>query len=121
MYFRFIVTRGRLLAVALLVAGSSLELLTHSLSKPAQALPISAAAVNPEVSSAEVPLSLQLYRSRSEQGPQTQVGDNHDSPLSRRSCVPLDAATGSIFNGLRGSSKPLCAQALHERSGVLLS
>ena len=121
MYLRILVTRGRLLAVALLLAGSSLDAGSRALSRPDQQVSSWAAVVNSQVGSAEVPHSLQLYRSRSEQVPITQVVSDEDGVLKRNSSLRGGAEPCGLEGWRTALGKPLCEQALHLRSGVLLS
>lgn len=121
MYLRILVTRGRLLAVALLLAGSSLDAAYRPFSRPDQQSPSQAALVISQVGSAEVPHTLQLYRSRSEQVPVTQVVSDQDGVLKRNSSLRGDAESCGLEGWRTAPSKPLCEQALHLRSGVLLS
>ena len=119
MYLRILVTRSRLLAIALLLAGSSLDAASRSLSRPDRQAPSQATLVISQIGSAEVPHSLQLYRSRGEQILVTQVVSDED--LKRNSSLRSGPESCGLEGWRTAPSKPLCEQALHLRSGVLLS
>ena len=121
MYLPLIMTKCRLLAVALLLAGSSLDAGSHPLSWHDSQMPLTAAALCPQVSSAEVPLSLQLYRSRSEQSPPTQVCSDELGILYRHSSVLGVNQPCGLEGWHPAAIRPLCEQALHQRTGVFLS
>ncbi|MCE9527856.1 MAG: hypothetical protein K8R36_17575 [Planctomycetales bacterium] len=75
MFLRTVPIKIRLLAVVLLLVGSSLDAGVRSFCLPTANLPSAnqAAAVNPQVGPADLTISLQLFRSKSEQAPWSHI------------------------------------------------
>jgi hypothetical protein len=123
MFLRTVPIKIRLLAVVLLLVGSSLDAGAGSFCLPSASLSSAnqAAAVNPQVGPSDLTISLQLFRSKSEQAPLSQICSDKDAPF--RSDWTLRGSAGPCtLNGWRTApSKPLCEQALHQRTGVFLS
>jgi len=120
MYLRRILSKGRLLAVPLLLA-ASLHPGSRSEAGTTENMPFMPTAVAPQVSSAELPLSLQLYRSRNEQSPVTQVCTDQIGTADRHSPIRIPEQFSGLREWSAALARPLCEQALHQRTGVFLS
>ena len=122
MHLRTVVTKCRLLAVLLLLAGTSLEMWSRQTAELAGHLPLAqGAGVNLQVGSDQVPVSLQLYRSQSELAPLSQVRCDKDVVLLPLSLYRGGNESNRLIGWRTAPAKPLCAQALHQRTGVFLS
>jgi len=120
MHMRRFLSNGRLLAVPLLLA-ASLHPGSHSEAGTTECMPLMPAAVAPQVSSAELPLTLQLYRSRGEQAPVTQVCTDQMETADRNSPIHIPEGLSGLREWSAALARPLCEQALHQRTGVFLS
>jgi hypothetical protein len=122
MRLRTVVTKCRLLAVLLLLAGTSLEMWSRQTAESALQLPLAQAArVSLQVGSDQVPVSLQLYRSKIELAPLSQVRCDKDVALLPQSLLRGGSVTNRLNGWRTAPAKPLCEQALHQRTGVFLS
>src|SRR5882762_5192298 len=123
MYLRTMVIKSRVLAIVLLLVGSSLDVGVRSLCLPSGNLSSInlAAAVNPQVGPSDLTISLQLFRSKSEQAPLSQVFSNKDVAFRSDWTLRGSAGLGGLNGWHPATAKPLCEQALHQRTGVFLS
>ena len=122
MHLRTVVTKCRLLAVLLLLAGTSLEMWSRQAAVPAEQLPpAQAAGINLQVGSDQVPVSLQLYRSKSELAPLSHVRCDKDVVLLPQSPYRGGSESNRLNGWRTAPARPLCEQALHQRTGVFLS
>lgn len=123
MFLRAVPIKIRLLAVVLLLVGSSLDAGVRSFCLPTANLPSTnqTAAVNPQVGPSDLTISLQLFRSKSEQAPLSQSCGDKDAAFHSDWTVRGSAGPCGLNGWRTAPAKPLCEQALHQRTGVFLS
>ena len=123
MFLRTVPIKIRLLAVVLLLVGSSLDVGVRSICLPSPNLSSAnqPVAVNPQVGPSDLTISLQLFRSKSEQAPLSQICSDKDAPFRSNWTLRGSVSPCSLSGSGTAPSKPLCEQALHQRTGVFLS
>ena len=123
MFLQTVPIKIRLLAAVLLLVGSSLDAGVRSFCLPSANLAATnqAAAVNPQVGPSDLTTSLQLFRSKSEQAPLSQICSDKDAPFRSDWALRGSAGACTLNCWRTAPSKPLCEQALHQRTGVFLS